>query len=277
MSTSKSQNPDHMSVKVSDNVELPPRGHPLPNSHAVTLDHLEARNAIGTPLINELNTAFLEFEAHPEIRAIVLTGSEDGFSGGHDIKEMASLTFAQVFATSYIESWSDLVTNLSKPVIAAVSGNALGGGCELALMADILYCTKTANFAQPEIKLGIIPGMGGSQRLPRAVGKAKAMELILTGRSFDGVEAEQWGVAAGSFDTWDDLMEEVLKTAEKIASYSMLAVRAAKRAVNKSQELPLREGVEYERRIFHSLFGSQDQKIGMKAFMDKMDPVWSHK
>jgi enoyl-CoA hydratase len=143
-------------------------------------------------------------------------------------------------------------------------------------MADILYCTKTANFGQPEIKLGTIPGAGGSQRLTRAVGKARAMDLILAGRNFDGVEAEQWGAAARAFDTWGDLMDGTLRTAESIASCSMVAVKAAKKVVNKSQELPLREGVEYERKLFHALFGSQDQKIGMKAFMDKTNPVWSH-
>jgi enoyl-CoA hydratase len=189
---------------------------------------------------------------------------------------MAPLTFSQAYTTSFIESWSSLTTILTKPLIAAVSGYALGGGCELALMADILYCTKTANFGQPEVKLGTIPGAGGSQRLTRAVGKARAMDLILTGRNFDGVEAEQWGAAARAFDTWGDLMDGTLRTAESIASYSMVAVKAAKKVVNKSQELPLREGVEYERKLFHALFGSQDQKIGMKAFMDKTNPVWSH-
>jgi enoyl-CoA hydratase len=263
-----------VSVKVRDKIKLPRK--PLTNLHAVTLNRIKALNAINTPLINELNTALLEFESHPEIRAIILTGSERVFSAGSDIKEMATLTFPQVYTTSYIESWSNLTTVLTKPLIAAVSGYALGGGCELALMADILYCTKMANFGQPEIKLGTIPGAGGSQRLTRAVGKARAMDLILTGRNFDGVEAEQWGAAARTFDTWDDLMDGALRTAESIASYSAVAVKAAKKVVNKSQELSLREGVEYERKLFHALFGSQDQKIGMKAFVDKTNPVWLH-
>ncbi len=189
---------------------------------------------------------------------------------------MASLTFSEAYTTSFIESWSDLTTALKKPLIAAVSGHALGGGCELALMADILYCTPTANFGQPEIKLGTIPGAGGSQRLTRAVGKSKAMELILTGRSFTGDEAERWGVAARVFPTHDALVEGALKTAETIAGYSKVAVQAAKEVVNKSQDLPLRDGVEYERRVFHSLFGSQDQKIGMKAFAEKKKAEWSH-
>lgn len=143
-------------------------------------------------------------------------------------------------------------------------------------MADILYCTTAANFSQPEIKLGTIPGAGGSQRLTRAVGKARAMELILTGRSFNGEEAERWGVATKTFETWADLMEGTLDTAELIASYSKVAVKAAKEVVNKSQELPLRVGVDYERRLFHALFGTQDQKIGMEAFVEKKKPEWSH-
>jgi enoyl-CoA hydratase len=189
---------------------------------------------------------------------------------------MAPLTFSQAYTTSFIESWSKLTTAVKKPIIAAVSGHALGGGCELALMADILYCTEGANFGQPEIKLGIIPGAGGSQRLTRAVGKARAMELILTGKSFTGVEAEKWGVAARSFPTHAELMEAALDTAETIAGYSKVAVMAAKEVVNKSQDLPLRDGVDYERRVFHSLFGSRDQKIGMKAFAEKKKPEWSH-
>lgn len=189
---------------------------------------------------------------------------------------MAPLTFSQAYTTSFIESWSNLTTGaLKKPLIAAVSGHALGGGCELALMADIIYCTSSANFGQPEIKLGTIPGAGGSQRLTRAVGKSKAMELILTGKSFSGEEAERWGVAARAFPSYEALMEGALKTAEVIAGYSKVAVMAAKEVVNKSQDLPLRDGVEYERRVFHSLFGSQDQKIGMKAFAEKKKAEWT--
>jgi enoyl-CoA hydratase len=187
---------------------------------------------------------------------------------------MAPLTFSAAYSTSFIQSWSDLTTFLTKPLIAAVSGHALGGGCELALMCDILYCTEKANFGQPEIKLGTVPGAGGSQRLTRAVGKSRAMELILTGKSFSGVEAYQWGVAARTFASWDELIEGALTTAETIAGYSKIAVQAAKEVVNKSQDLPLRDGLEYERRVFHSLFGSQDQKIGMKAFAEKKKAEW---
>jgi enoyl-CoA hydratase len=206
----------------------------------------------------------------------VLTGSAKAFAAGADIKEMATLTFSAAYTTSFIASWSDLTHFLTKPLITAVAGHALGGGCELALMGDILYCTEKASFGQPEVKLGTIPGAGGSQRLTRAVGKARAMELVLTGKTFSGVEATQWGVAARSFASYEELLEGALATAETIASYSKVAVRAAKEVVNKSQDLPLRDGVEYERRVFHSLFGSQDQKIGMKAFAEKQKPVWSH-
>jgi enoyl-CoA hydratase len=189
---------------------------------------------------------------------------------------MAPLTFSEAYTTSFIESWSAL-TNAKKPIIAAVSGHALGGGCELALMCDILYCTENANFGQPEIKLGTIPGAGGSQRLTAAIGKARSMELILTGKNFSGKEAGDWGVAARTFGSYEELMEGSLKTAETIAGYSKVAVIAAKEVVNKSQDLGIRDGVEFERRVFHSLFGSEDQKIGMKAFAEKKKPEWTNK
>lgn len=242
----------------------------------VTLNRPKALNALCTPLITELNEALGRFNASDSVLAIVLTGSAKAFAAGADIKEMAPLTFSKAYTGAFIESWSDMTQRVKKPVIAAVSGHALGGGCELALMCDTLYCTDAASFGQPEIKLGTIPGGGGSQRLTRAIGKARAMELILTGRTFSGVEAARWGVAARSFATYDELMEAALKTAETIAGYSKVAVLAAKEVVNKSQDLPLRDGVEYERKVFHSLFGSQDQKIGMKAFAAKEKPVWTN-
>ena len=176
---------------------------------------------------------------------------------------MAQKTFADAYTDDFIETWSELVTHFKKPLLSAVNGYALGGGCELAMMADIVYCSGSAVFGQPEIKLGIIPGAGGSQRLTRAIGKSKAMELILTGRNISGVEAERWGLAAKVFDTADECVEGAISTAELIAGYSQVATKAAKEAVNKSQETSLREGVDYERRLFHALFGSQDQKIGM--------------
>lgn len=236
----------------------------------------KALNALCTPLINELNEALLAFNASDGVRAIVLTGSEKAFAAGADIKEMAPLTFSQAYVNSFIESWSSLVTQIKKPIIAAVSGHALGGGCELAMMCDILYCTDKANFGQPEIKLGTVPGAGGSQRLTRAIGKSRAMELILTGKSFTGREAYEWGLAARTFGSYDELIEATLKTAETIAGHSKVAVQAGKEVVNKSQDLSLRDGVEYERRVFHSLFGSQDQKIGMKAFAEKVKAEWKH-
>lgn len=176
---------------------------------------------------------------------------------------MAPLSFADAYKNNFIAPWSHLANAIRTPVIAAVSGYALGGGCELALMCDILYCSTNATFGQPEIKLGTIPGAGGSQRLTRAIGKSKAMELVLTGNNFSGKEAGEWGVAAKVVDGGkDELIEQAMKTAEKIASYSRVATVAGKEVVDKSQELSLKEGVEYERRIFHGLFGSRDQKIG---------------
>lgn len=242
----------------------------------MTLNRPKALNALCTPLIKELNQALLDLNASDDTSVIILAGSEKAFAAGADIKEMAPLTFAEAYTKSFIESWSLLTTQVKKPIIAAVSGHALGGGCELAMMCDLIYCTEKANFGQPEIKLGTIPGAGGSQRLTRAIGKSKAMELILTGNNFSGVDAERWGVAAKTFSTYEALMEGTLKLAEKIAGYSTVAVMACKEVVNKSQDLPLREGVEYERRVFHSLFGSKDQKIGMKAFTEKQKPEWKH-
>lgn len=249
---------------------------PKPGVGQVTLNRPKALNALCTPLINELNKALQDFNAAEDIKAIVLTGSQKAFAAGADIKEMAPLTFSEAYTKSFIESWSLLTTQIKKPIIAAVSGHALGGGCELSMMCDILYCTETANFGQPEIKLGTIPGAGGSQRLTRAIGKSRAMELILTGKSFSGKEAAEWGLAARSFPTYEALMEGTLETAETIASYSKVATMACKEVVNKSQDLALRDGVEFERRVFHSLFGSQDQKIGMKAFAEKKKAEWSH-
>ncbi|KAK3332482.1 ClpP/crotonase-like domain-containing protein [Cercophora scortea] len=235
---------------------------PRPGVAQVTLNRPKALNALCTPLISELNTALTQLNASPTTHAIILTGSSKAFAAGADIKEMAPLTFSLAYTTSFIESWSHLTTSLKKPLIAAVSGHALGGGCELALMSDILYCTSTANFGQPEIKLGTIPGAGGVSASPA--------------QSFSGEEAEKWGVAARSFPTYEALMEGALKTAEVIAGYSRVAVQAAKEVVNKSQDLGLRDGVEYERRVFHSLFGSRDQKIGMAAFAEKKKAEWSH-
>jgi enoyl-CoA hydratase len=228
----------------------------------VTLNRPKALNALYTPLIIELNKALDVFNQDKETGAVVITGSEKAFAAGADIKEMKDLTFASTYGEDFIEQWSELATKFKKPLIAAVNGYALGGGCELAMMADIIYCSTTATFGQPEIKLGIIPGAGGSQRLTRAIGKSRAMELILTGRNFSGKEASEWGLAARAFEQPSETLEKAIETAALIASYSRIAVKAAKEVVNKSQDAPLKEGVEFERRVFHGLFGSQDQKIG---------------
>ncbi|KAJ5604677.1 enoyl-CoA hydratase [Penicillium lagena] len=250
---------------------------PKPGVGLITLNRPKALNALSSPLFTELNDALSKYDNDKDIGAIIITGSEKAFAAGADIKEMAPLTFAAAYANNFIAPWSHLATSIRKPVIAAVSGYALGGGCELALMCDIIYCTSKATFGQPEIKLGTIPGAGGSQRLTRAIGKSKAMELILTGKNFSGKEAGEWGMAAKVVDGGkEELLEEAFKTAETIAGYSRVSVVAAKEVVNKSQELALREGVEYERRMFHGLFGSKDQKIGMTAFAEKKKPEWSN-
>jgi len=175
---------------------------------------------------------------------------------------MKDLTFSAAYGNDFIEMWSDLTTRVKKPIIAAVNGYALGGGCELAMMTDIIYCSTSATFGQPEIKLGTIPGAGGSQRLTRAIGKSRAMELILTGNNFSGKQAGEWGLAAKVFGNAEECLNGAIGTAEKIAGMSRIAVKAAKEVVNKSQDLGIKEGVEFERRVFHSLFGSKDQKIG---------------
>ncbi|RYO82233.1 hypothetical protein DL766_003207 [Monosporascus sp. MC13-8B] len=275
MSLSRPQNPSREWGKVRTVSPVVGSGQ-LTELYVVTLNRPKALNALSTPLITELNQALLEFNSSDSVSVILLTGSQKAFAAGADIKEMAPLTFSKAYTQSFIESWSQLTTQVKKPIIAAVSGHALGGGCELAMMADILYCTESANFGQPEIKLGTIPGAGGSQRLTRAIGKSRAMELILTGKSFTGAEAAQWGLAAKAFPSYEALMEGALSTAETIASYSKVAIIGAKEVVNKSQDLPLRDGVEYERRVFHGIFGSKDQKIGMKAFAEKQKPEWTH-
>ncbi|KAK5158959.1 hypothetical protein LTS14_003067 [Recurvomyces mirabilis] len=247
------------------------------NGYAVELHRPKALNALFTPLILELNEALKTLDKDSTIGAMVLTGSHKAFAAGADIKEMATKEFADAYGNDFIESWSELPNTIKKPVISAVNGHALGGGCELAMMCDIMYCSEKANLGQPEIKLGIIPGAGGSQRLTRAIGKSKAMELILTGKNFSGREAYDWGLAARVFETPEQCVDGALDTAETIASYSKIAVKACKEVVNKSQDLGIREGVEFERRVFHGLFGSEDQKIGMKAFAEKKKAEWKHR
>ncbi|KAK3061520.1 hypothetical protein LTS18_006027, partial [Coniosporium uncinatum] len=201
---------------------------PKPGVGLITLNRPKALNALSSPLFLELNDALHKFDKDDQIGAIVVTGSEKAFAAGADIKEMKDLTFSQAYMTDFIEMWSAMVTQVKKPIISAVNGHALGGGCELAMMADIMYCSTSANFGQPEIKLGTIPGAGGSQRLTRAIGKSKAMELILTGNNFSGTQAEQWGLAAKCFDSAQECLDGAVATASKIASYSKVAVKAGK-------------------------------------------------
>lgn len=241
---------------------------PTPGVRLIQLHRPKALNALFTPLILELNSALATADADTEIGAIVLTGSsERAFAAGADIKEMKDKSFADCFGKDFIENWSDIV-KIKKPIIAAVNGFALGGGCELAMMCDIIYAGEKAVFGQPEIKLGVIPGAGGSQRLTAAVGKSNAMELILTGRTFSATEALTWGLVTKIFKP-EELVDEAVKTAAVIAKHSPLAVKAAKEVVNESFNVGLEQGVKYERRVFHGLFGSQDQKEGMAAFAEK--------
>jgi enoyl-CoA hydratase len=233
----------------------------------IKLNRPQALNALSSALMADLDAALEAFEADPAIGAIVLTGSEKAFAAGADIKEMQDKTFADAFLGDFISKWERL-TRVRKPVVAAVCGFALGGGCEIAMMCDFILAADTAKFGQPEIKLGVIPGAGGTQRLTRAVGKAKAMEMILTGRMMDADEAERSGLVSRVVPA-ALLIEEALKVAGSIAALSRPAVFAAKEAVNRAYETTLAEGVRFERRIFHSLFATEDQKEGMRAFAEK--------
>jgi enoyl-CoA hydratase len=218
-------------------------------------------------LIAELAAAIDAFEADADIGCMVITGSDKAFAAGADIKEMAGKTYTDAFMGNFTATW-DRVAHARKPVIAAVAGFALGGGCELAMQCDLIIAADTARFGQPEIKLGIIPGIGGTQRLTRAVGKAKAMDLILTGRMMDAAEAERAGLVARVVPA-ADLMAEAMKAAEAVAALSLPSVMVAKEAVNRAFEVSLAEGVAFERRVFHALFATEDQKEGMAAFVEK--------
>ena len=241
----------------------------------IKLNRPQALNALAAPLIEDLNAALEAFEGDPAIGAIVLTGSEKAFAAGADIKEMQDKTFADAFLGDFISRWERLA-HARKPVVAAVAGFALGGGCEIAMMCDFILAADTAKFGQPEIKLGVIPGAGGTQRLTRAVGKSKAMEMILTGRMMDAAEAERAGLVSRVVPA-TSLIEEALKVAAAIAGMSRPAVYAAKEAVNRAQETTLAEGVKFERRIFHSLFATKDQKEGMRAFAEKRAANFKHR
>ena len=241
----------------------------------IRLNRPQAMNALSAALMEDLDAALEAFEADPAIGAIVLTGSERAFAAGADIKEMQDKTFAEAFLGDFIGRWEN-VTRVRKPVIAAVAGFALGGGCEIAMMCDFILAADTAKFGQPEIKLGVMPGAGGSQRLTRFVGKSKAMEMILTGRMMDATEAERSGLVSRVLPA-DKLIEEALKVAATIASLSAPAVYAAKESVNRAYETTLAEGVRFERRIFHSLFATEDQKEGMKAFAEKREAKFKNR
>jgi enoyl-CoA hydratase len=233
----------------------------------VRLNRPQALNALNAKLMSELSAAMDGFEADAGIGCIVITGSEKAFAAGADIKEMADKSFLDLFLANFTADWHR-VGQSRKPVIAAVAGFALGGGCELAMLCDIIIAADNAKFGQPEIKLGVIPGIGGTQRLTRAVGKAKAMDLILTGRMMDAAEAERAGLVSRVVPI-ASLMDEAMKTAETIAGMSLPSVMIAKEAVNRAFETSLAEGIAFERRVFHSLFATEDQKEGMAAFVEK--------
>ena len=238
----------------------------------VTLNRPQALNALNSQVLKELTEVFQAYDADPDQRCLVLTGSEKAFAAGADIKEMQAQGFADMYSADFFAGW-EKVTATRKPWIAAVAGYALGGGCEVAMMADFIIAAGTAKFGQPEIKLGVTPGMGGSQRLTRAIGKAKAMEMCLTGRMMDAAEAERSGLVAKIVPA-DQLLDEALKIAETIAAMPPLAAIAVKEQVNAALELPLSQGIRFERRLFHGLFGTEDQKEGMTAFVEKRPGNW---
>jgi len=233
----------------------------------IRLNRPQALNALNSQLSAELAQAVAALDADPGVSCILITGSEKAFAAGADIKEMAEKSAVDAFMSDFTGSW-DAVARARKPVVAAVAGFALGGGCELAMQCDLIIAADTAKFGQPEIKLGIIPGIGGTQRLPRALGKAKAMDLILTGRMMDAAEAERAGLVARVVPA-ASLMDEAMKIAETIAAMSLPALVAAKEAVNRAFETPLAEGFRFERRVFNGLFATADQKEGMAAFIEK--------
>ena len=242
----------------------------------IRLDRPKALNALCADLVRELGQALDAFEADPGIGCVVLTGSDKAFAAGADIKEMKDQTYQDVFLKDFITVGWEKVSQVRKPIIAAVAGYALGGGCEMAMMCDFIIAADTAKFGQPEITLGTIPGAGGTQRLPRFVGKSKAMDLVLTGRMMDAAEAERCGLVSRVVPL-ADLMADAIATAEKIAGMSLPATMVAKEAVNRAFETTLSEGVRFERRTFHATFAFDDRAEGMAAFADKRKPNWKHR
>ncbi len=241
----------------------------------ITLNRPKALNALSSELIAELNQALEKFEADENIGCMIITGSEKAFAAGADIKEMQPKSYMDVYLGDFLTSW-EYVSRIRKPVIAAVAGYALGGGCELAMMCDFILAADTAKFGQPEVSLGVMPGVGGTQRLTRFVGKSKAMEMNLTGRMMDAEEAERSGLVSRVVPA-DHLLEEALKVAAKIADFSLPAVIMIKESTNKAYETTLYEGVKFERRLFHSMFATEDQKEGMSAFVEKRSPQFKNK
>ncbi len=250
-------------------------GGPL-RTGLITLNRPKAMNALNDTLMDELGAALLAFDADDTIGCIVITGNEKAFAAGADISRMATYDHMHVYKTGYISRNWQTMQQVRKPVIAAVAGFALGGGCEVAMMADILIAADTAKFGQPEIKLGIIPGAGGTQRLPRAVGKAKAMDMVMTSRMMDAAEAERSGLVSRVVPA-DKLMDEALSAAQTICSMSLPSIMMIKESVNRAYEVPLAEGMHFERRLFHSLFGTEDQREGMAAFLEKRKPAFKHR
>ncbi len=242
----------------------------------VTLNRPKQLNALNDALMDELGSALADFDADESIGAMVITGSEKAFAAGADIGAMAGWSYMDVYRNDYITRNWETIRRVRKPVIAAVAGYALGGGCELAMMCDILIAADTAKFGQPEIRLGIIPGAGGTQRLPRAISKAKAMDLCLTARTMDAQEAERAGLVSRIVPA-DRLLDEAIEVATTIAGFSLPSVMMAKEAVNRAYETPLSEGLLFERRLFHSLFATDDQKEGMAAFVEKRKADFRHR
>jgi enoyl-CoA hydratase len=237
----------------------------------IRLNRPDALNALNSKLLSELATVLRAADENDKVRCIIITGSEKAFAAGADIKEMSEQSFVDVYSSNLFGEFSDVMLDIRKPIIAAVSGYALGGGCELAMACDFIIASDTAKFGQPEINLGVIAGLGGSQRLTRFIGKSKSMDMHLTGRNMDATEAERCGLVSRVVPG-KNLIEEAKKAATKIAEKSMITAMAAKEAVNRSYETTLREGLLFERRLFHSLFATEDQTEGMAAFLEKRTP-----
>jgi enoyl-CoA hydratase len=257
-------NHEHIIVETRDRVGL------------IRLNRPKALNALNDKLMDELGAALLGFDADDGIGAIVITGNDKAFAAGADIGAMSTWSYMDVFKTDYITRNWETIRRIRKPVIAAVAGFALGGGCELAMMCDFINAADTARFGQPEIKLGIIPGAGGTQRLPRAISKAKAMDLVLTSRMMDAAEAERAGLVSRVVGA-AELMDVALNAAQTICEFSGPSIMMAKECVNRAYEGPLAEGILFERRMFHSLFATEDQKEGMDAFVNKRKPLFKHR